>query len=178
MKAFPWLLTLVLAALVAWGYLNPLTIEVPGPTPSTAAVRDSARASADSQRAHVDTVVRWLRSAKADTMAAILRDRARRPAILGRDTVWLFAPDTSTDSATLSRGELAGLEAHHAVDSALVDSLRWDAAIQTVRADSIANRLGACLADRSSTVTAYGRGFLHGAAAGAGVCIAVNAFFN
>lgn len=178
MKAFPWILAAILAALVAWGYVHPRTVEIPGPTPSTAAVRDSARASAGSQRAHVDTVVRWLRSAKADTMAAILRDRARRPAVLGRDTVRLFAPDSSTDSATLSRGELAGLEAHHAVDSALVDSLQWEARIQTVRGDSLANRLGVCLADRSSVVTAYGRGFLHGAAAGAGACIAVNAFIN
>ena len=165
MKAFPWLLCLVLAVLVAWNYLNPRTVQIPGPTPSTVAVRDSARASADSQRVHVDTVVRWLRRAPADTMAAILRDRARRPAILGTDTVWLFAPDTSTDSATLSRGELAGLEAHHAVDSALVDSLRWDARIQAVRGDSLANRLSACLTDRSGT-TAWGRGFLTGVATG------------
>ena len=165
MKALPWLLAAILAALVTWGYLHPRTVEIPGPTPSTAAVRDSARASTDSHRVRIDTVVRWLRRAPADTMAAILRDRARRPAILGRDTVWIPAPDTSTDSATLSRGELAGLEAHHAVDSALVDSLRWDARIQTVRGDSLAHRLGACLDDRSGA-TAWGRGFLAGVATG------------
>lgn len=167
MKAFPWILAALLAAVVMRGYSHPRTIQIPGPTPSTASVRDSARASADSQRVHIDTVVRWVRVAKADTLAAILRDRARRPAILGRDTIWLFAPDTSTDSATLSRGELAGLEVHHAVDSALVDSIRWDARIQTTRADSLASRLGTCLTDRSS----YVRGLLQGAAVGAGVCI-------
>lgn len=174
MKAFPWLLAAILAALVAWGYLHPRTVEIPGPTPTTVAVRDSARASADSHRVRIDTVVRWLRSAKADTMAAILRDRARRPAILGTDTVWLFAPDTTGDSGCLSREELAGLEAHHAVDSALVDSLRWDARIKAVRGDSLANRLGACLDDRSGA-TAWGRGFLAGTAAGAlvglGACV-------
>lgn len=178
MKALPWLLVAILTAVVMWGYSHPRTVTVPGPAVATASVRDSASASADSQRTHVDTVVRWLKSAPADTLAAILRDRARRPAILGRDTVWLFAPDTTTDSAALSRGELAGLEAHHAVDSALVDSLRWDAAIQTVRADSIANRLGACLEDRSSVVTAYWRGFLHGSIAGAGVCLAIDFLTN
>lgn len=180
MKAFPWLLVAILTAVVMWGYSHPRTVTIPGPTPSTASVRDSAAASADSHRVRIDTVVRWLKRAPADTLAAIMRDRARRPAVLGRDTVWLFAPDATTDSATLSRGELAGLEAHHAVDSALIDSLRWDARIQTVRGDSLANRLGVCLADRSSVVTAYGRGFLHGAAVGAGVCIAakgVAAFF-
>jgi hypothetical protein len=170
-KALPWLLVAILIAVVMWDYSHPRTVTIPGPTPSTASVRDSARASADSHRVRVDSLVVELRTAKAATIAAVLRERARRPAILGTDTVWLFAPDTTTDSAILSRGELAGLEAHHAVDSALVDSLRWDAAIQTVRADSLANRLGVCLADRSSVVTAYGRGFLHGAAAGATICI-------
>lgn len=178
MKALPWLLVAILTAVVMWGYSHPRAVTISGPAVSTASVRDSAAASADSQRTHVDTVVRWLKHAPADTLAAILRDRARRPAILGRDTVWLFAPDTTTDSATLSRGELAGLEAHHAVDSALVDSLQWEARIQTVRGDSLAGRLGACLADRSSVVTAYGRGFLHGSIAGAGVCLAIDFLTN
>ena len=170
MKAFHWILTAILAALVAWGYLHHREAQVPGPTPTTAAIRDSARASADSQRVRIDTVVRWVRSARADTMAAILRDRARRPAVLGRDTVWIPAPDTTGDSGCLSREELAGLEVHHAVDSATADSLRWEAKIQAVRGDSLAAHLGACLQEKRPSVSfpiSFGLGY----AAGIATCV-------
>lgn len=167
MKTLPWILTVILTAVVVWSYFQPEP--VPAVIPSTVFVRDSANASADSQRAHIDTVVRWVRAAKVDTMAAILRDRASHPAVLGHDTVWVPAPDTTGDSACLSRETLAGLEVHHAVDSATIDSLGWDARIQSVRGDSLEARLGACLKEKRPLFTpiAFGLGY----AAGIATCV-------
>ena len=50
MKTLPWVLTAILAALVARGYLHPRTIEVPVPVVTTMGVRDSARVSAESAK--------------------------------------------------------------------------------------------------------------------------------
>ena len=167
MKAFPWLLAAILAALVAWGYLHPRTVEIPAATPSTVAVRDSARA--DSVR--IDTVlkpvIKWLRSAPVDTMAAILRDRAMRPVLLGQDTVLRpEAPDSTSDSGCLPREVLAATAARQLADSANLVAKDWDVKIERTRADSAAAALGTCLADRSSAASAYWRGFRHGAALG------------
>lgn len=162
MKAFPWILVAILTAVVAWNYTHPTP---PIVIPSTVQVRDSANNSADSQRAHIDTLVRWVRVASADTLAAIMRDRARRPAVLGRDTVYLPAPvDTTTDSACFSQAELASLEAQHAVDSATIDSLRWDSKIWKARGDSLEARLGPALATKfwKSTPIAFGLGYAAG----------------
>lgn len=167
MKAFPWLLAAILAAVVAWGYLHPRTVEIPGPTPSTASMRDSARA--DSVR--IDTVlkpvIKWLRSAPVDTMVAILRDRARRLVLLGQDTVLRpEAPDSTSDSGCLPREVLAATAARQLADSANLVAKDWEVKIERTRADSAVAALGACLTERSSAVTAYGRGFRHGAAVG------------
>lgn len=37
-RAIPWLLVAILAALVMWGYHHPRTIHVPGPTPPSVAM--------------------------------------------------------------------------------------------------------------------------------------------
>ena len=178
MKALPWILTAILAALVAWGYLHPRTIEVPVPVVTTVGVRDSARVSAESAKVVVVEKVKWLRSAPVDTMAAILRDRARRPVLLGQDTVLRpEPPDSASDSACLPQDVLAATAARQLADSANLVAKEWEIKIEQARGDSLAARLGVCLASQSSATSAYGRGFLHGAAAGAGICIIAKAIF-
>lgn len=176
MKALPWILVSILVAVVMWGYSHPRTIEIPSVT--TVAVRDSARA--DSIR--IDTVVvpriKWLRSAPVDTMAAILRDRATRPVLLGMDTVFRpEPPDSTSDSACLPQEVLAATAARQLADSANLVMKDWQIKIERTRGDSIAERLDVCLDEKSKVFAAYGRGFLHGAATGASICIAAKAIF-
>ena len=176
MKALPWILVSILTAVVMWGYYHR---QEPTGTVTTTAVRDSARA--DSIR--IDTVVvpkiKWLRSAPVDTMAAILRDRACRPVLLGQDTVFRpEAPDSTSDSACLPQEVLAATAARQLADSANLVAKDWQIKIERTRGDSIANRLDACLNSRSSTIAAYGRGFLHGSIAGAGACLAIDILVN
>lgn len=161
MKAVPWLM-LALVCLV-W-YMREHTAQ-PAVTVTTAAVRDSARR--DSIR--VDTVIKprivYLRAAPVDTLAAILRDRARRPVIVHNDTVVPPATDTAQDSGCLGRDVLASTAARQLADSVRIQEEQWQTKIERTRGDSIAVRLAACLDDRSG-VTAWGRGFLAGTAAG------------
>lgn len=176
MKALPWILVSILVAVVMWGYSHPRTVAVPSLT--TVATRDSARA--DSIR--IDTVVvpriKWLRSAPVDTMAAILRDRATRPVLVGTDTVFQAEPpDSTSDSACLPQEVLAATAARQLADSANLVTKDWQIKIERTRGDSIAERLDVCLDEKSKVFTAYGRGFLHGAATGASICIAAKAIF-
>ena len=111
-------------------------------------------------------------------MAAILRDRARRPVLLGQDTVLRpEPPDSASDSACLPQEVLAATAARQLADSANLAAKDWEVRIERTRGDSLAAHLGACLASQSSATSAYGRGFLHGAAAGAGICIIAKAIF-
>ena len=168
----------VLTFLVIWGYLHPRTIEAPVSVVTTASVRDSARADSIRIDTVVKTTIRWLRSAPVDTMAAILRDRARRPVLLGQDTVLRpEAPDSTSDSACLPQEVLAATAARQLADSTNLVAKEWQVRIERTRGDSLAARLGACLDDRSGA-TAYGRGFLHGAAAGSAVGFGVCAILK
>ena len=177
MNRVGWVAALILTVLVAWGFLHPRTIEVPVSVVTTVVVRDSARADSIRIDTVVKPVIKWLRSAPVDTMAAILRDRARRPVLLGQDTVLRpEAPDSTSDSACLPQEVLAATVARQLADSANFVMAEWQVRIERTRGDSLAARLGACLSDKSGA-TAYGRGFLHGAAAGAGVCVAIGVIF-
>jgi len=167
-KAFPWVLVSILVAVVMWGYSHPRTVALP--TITTVSVRDSARADS----IQIDTVVvpkiKWLRSAPVDTMAAILRDRASRPVLLGTDTVFRPEPsDSTSDSACLPQEVLAATAARQLADSANLVMKDWQIKIERTRGDSAFERLDVCLEEKSR---AYGKGFLHGSATGAGICIA------
>lgn len=173
MKAVPWLLmalTVVLALL--WVRSRP----APDPLvlPTTAAVRDSARQDSIRVDTVIKPVIKYLRAAPVDTLAAILRDRARRPVIVHSDTVVPpVTTDTAQDSGCLGRDVLASTAARQLADSVRIQEDRWQTKIERTRGDSIAVHLAACLDDKSG-VTAWGRGFLAGSAAGTvvglGVC--------
>lgn len=141
------------------------------PPPSTAPVRDSV-ALADSVRAEqFDSFTVQVVHAPADTLAIILRDRARRPPIRVvritdtiRDTV-TTAEDVG--SSQLCEVAISCHEARSLVlrDSALVmlsDSLRGSLAVQDAVIDSLQS---ACAPSRSPAIS-FGLGF----AAGLGVC--------
>lgn len=175
MKAFPWLLSTLLAVILLLVMRTPQPIAAPV---TTTVVRDSARTVAVRESVVVVKQVQWLRSAQADTLARLLRERAQRPAVLAGDTVYVTGADTTGDSACVSREDLAGAAAHASVDSAQRILDQWQIRIERARADSIAAHLGVCLASQGSTTAAYGRGFLHGAATGAGICIATKSVLS
>lgn len=144
------------------------------PPPSIAAVRDSV-ALADSVRAEqFDSFAVQVLHAPADTLAIILRDRARRPPVRVvrvtdtiRDTV-TTAEDVG--SSHLCEVAISCHEARSLVlrDSALVmlsDSLRGSLAVQ----DAVIDSLEIACAPRPqlrSMAASFGLGF----AAGLGVC--------
>ena len=137
--------------------------------PTAAAARDSV-AVADSVRAErFDSFAVQVVHAPADTLAIILRDRARRPPVriveirdTIRDTV-----TTAEDGGSSQLCEVA-LSCHEARslvlrDSALVmlsDSLRGSLAVQ----DAVIDSLQAACAPRRSPAAAFGLGFVAGVA--------------
>ena len=170
MKTLPWLLLALLAVL--W-LLARRTTQVPQPTVTTVHIRDSARTDSILIRTQVDTVIRWLKRAPVDTLAAILRDRARRPVLLAQDTVLpgLAGPadtaaDTAQDTACLSGDVLAATAARQTADSAQRVLDQWQIRILETRADSLAQGWARCQEDHQGVVRAWGRGFLAGSVAG------------
>lgn len=137
--------------------------------PSAAAVRDSV-ALADSVRAErFDSFATVVAHAPADTLAIILRDRARRPPVRVvriRDTI----RDTVTTAEDVGSSQLCevAISCHEARslvlrDSALVmlsDSLRGSLAVQ----DAVIDSLQSACAPRRSPVAAFGLGFVAGVA--------------
>lgn len=124
-------------------------------------VRDSVEVIRAVERLRVDTLVRWLPRASADTMAAILRDRARRPVVMLGDTVRLESDSVETDSVCLSAGDARGTILHKVADSVRIDSLHQEIAIMRSERDSMAT---GCLP--RTPWSAAGLGF----AAGLAVC--------
>ncbi len=159
-----------LAALVAVCAAWALYATRDQPPPATAAVRDSV-AVADSVRAErFDSFATVVVHAPADTLAIILRDRARRPPVRVvrirdtiRDTV------TTTEDVGSSQSCEVAISCHEARslvirDSALVmlsDSLRGSLAVQ----DAVIDSLQAACAPRRSPRVAFGLGFVAGVAA-------------
>lgn len=160
-----------LAACLAIGLLWAVAVFVrvdPRP-PSTAAVRDSV-ALADSVRAErFDSFTVQVVHAPADTLAIILRDRARRPpvrVVRVTDTI----RDTVTTAEDVGSSQLCevAISCHEARslvlrDSALVmlsDSLRGSLAVQ----DAVIDSLQAACAPRRSPAAAFGLGFVAGVA--------------
>lgn len=146
----PWqVLLLALGVLLVWiGYTRPPVVT----TTTTAAVRDSAHTSAVRESVVVVQKIQWLRSAQADTLARLLRERARRPLILGSDTLapaegmdTVNSADGMPDSACISRDDLAGAAAHAAVDSAQRIADAWELRIQSTTIDSLTQHLDQCL---------------------------------
>ena len=176
MKAFLWLLVCALLAALLWGYTHPRTVR---DLPTTASVRDSIQVRRDTVRVQTTEYVTRIKRIPADTLGPILRALAARPVIRVHDTLKLDSNGVDTGCVvSLTCSEARRLVLRDTLQQVATDSTAGDLRIQTVRADSLANRLGMCLADRSSAVTAYGRGFLHGAATGAGVCIVIKAAVN
>lgn len=138
-------------------------------SPSTAAVRDSV-ALADSVRAErFDSFASVVVHATADTLAIILRDRARRPPLrVVRVTDTIRDTVTTAEDVGSSQPCEVALSCHDARslvlrDSALVmlsDSLRGSIAIQ----DAVIDSLEAVCAPRRSPVAAFGMGFVAGVA--------------
>ena len=140
-------------------------------SPSTKSVRDSV-ALVDSVRAErFDSFAVQVVHAPADTLAIILRDRARRPPVRVvkiRDTI----RDTVTTAEDVGSSQLCevAISCHEARslvlrDSALVmlsDSLRGSLAVQ----DAVIDSLQSACVQRRSPVAAFGLGF----AAGVAVC--------
>ena len=161
----------IAAACVVVVALNATRSDAP---PSTAAVRDSV-ALADSVRAErFDSFAVQVVHAPADTLAAILRDRARRPPVRLvriRDTI----RDTVTTAEDVGSSQLCevAISCHEARslvlrDSALVmlsDSLRGSIAVQDAVIDSLEAACTPKLPLRSMAAS-FGLGF----AAGLGVC--------
>lgn len=139
------------------------------PPPSTAAVRDSV-AVADSVRAErFDSFAVQVVHAPADTLAIILRDRARRPPLrVVRITDTIRDTVTTTEDVGSSQSCEVTISCHEARslvlrDSALVmlsDSLRGSLAIR----DAVIDSLQSACAPRRSPVAAFGLGFVAGVA--------------
>lgn len=143
------------------------------PLPTTAAVRDSAQA--DSIR--IDTVliprIRWLRQAPVDTLALILRDRARRPVVLAGDTLLpaqgmdTIAPaDGIADTACLSQEVLASTVARQLADSGQHVLDQGRIRVQDAVIDSLDTHLDQCLdaQPRFGFRTGFGAGYIAGIA--------------
>ena len=106
-------------------------------------IRDSVETLWVKQEAKHDTFRIWLRTASADTLGAILRDRARRPPIFIHDTI---SDDTMTTTEEVGSSQLCEVaiscfEARSLLlrDSALIllsDSLRGAIVVQGAEKDS------------------------------------------
>lgn len=164
MKALPWILVAILVAVVVWNYTHPLP---PTIIPTTVVVRDSANKSNQAERERIDSLVVELKKAKTATIAAILKERAKKPAILGADTIYIPAPIDSAQplppDSCFTHDQLASLETQFQACMATNDSLRWDVKIWKARGDSVAARLEVCLDKpwKSAPVT-FGLGYAAG----------------
>lgn len=157
---------LVFAACVALVALNATRDQPPA---STAAVRDSVSV-ADSVRAErFDSFAVQVVHAPADTLAIILRDRARRPPLrVVRVTDTIRDTVATTEDVGSSQSCEVVLSCHEARslalrDSALVmlsDSLRGSLAVQ----DAVIDSLQAACTPRPSPRAAFGLGFVAGVA--------------
>lgn len=178
MKALQWIGGSLIVAYFAIALIGELN-QPPPPVISTAPVRDSIQIRRDTVRVQTTEYITRIKRIPADTLGPILRALAARPVIRVHDTLKLDSNGVDTGCVvSLTCSEARRLVLRDTIQQVAHDSTAGDLRIQTVRADSIANRLGACLADRSSAVTAYGRGFLHGSIAGAGVCLAIDILTN
>lgn len=106
--------------------------------------RDSVKASWATQLIKHDTFVRFVRVASADTLGAILRDRARRPPLFVRDTVWIDTMTTGEDDGSsipcevaISCQEARRLVLRDSASMLLIDSLRGDVVISQAERDSL-----------------------------------------
>ena len=173
MKSLPWLLVCALLAALLWGYTHPRTV---CDLPTTAAVRDSIQIRRDTVRVQTTEYITRIKLIPADTLGPILRALAARPVIRVHDTLSLDSNGVDTGCIiSLTCSEARRLVLRDTLQQVAHDSTAGDLRIQTVRADSLAAHLSQCLEDKSR---AYGRGFLHGAATGAGVCIVLKAAVN
>jgi hypothetical protein len=136
-------------------------------------VRDSVDSSWHQQEAKRDTFRVFLRTASADTLGAILRDRARRPPLFIHDTLLADTATTEGDTGSLGPCEVAisCQEARRLVlrDSSsmlLIDSLRGAMVISHAERDSVAT---AC--QPRTPWRAAGIGFGVGYVAGLATCV-------
>lgn len=173
MKGFPWILIGTLLAALAWNYTHPRTIRA---LPATAAVRDSIQIHRDTVRIQTTEYITRIKRVPADTLGPILRALAARPVVRVHDTLKLDSNGIDTGCVVfLTCSEARRLVLRDTLQKVAHDSTAGDLRIQTVRADSLAAHLSQCLDDKSR---AYGSGFLHGAATGAGVCLSLKAAVN
>ena len=161
-----YVLALALAALLVGAWLGRIS-EVAHDSQAQG-VRDSVRVAYAVQVVKHDTFRIWLRTAGADTLGAILRDRARRPPLFIHDTILADSMTTGEDVGSSVQCEVAisCQEARRLVlrDSAsmlLIDSLRGAVVISQAERDSMA-----ATCHPRTLWTAAGIGF----AAGLGVC--------
>lgn len=173
MKNLPWFLVCALLAALLWSYIYPPTVR---DLPTTTSVRDSIQVHRDTVRVQTTEYIVRIKRIPADTLGPILRALAARPVIRVHDTLKLDSNGVDTGCVvSLTCSEARRLVLRDTLQQVAHDSAAGDLRIQTVRADSLAAHLGACLDEKSR---AYGRGFLHGAATGAGVCIVLKAAVN
>lgn len=173
MKSLPWLLVCALLAALLWGYTHPRTV---CDLPTTAAVRDSIQIRRDTVRVQTTEYITRIKRIPADTLGPILRALAARPVIHVHDTLKLDSNGIDTGCVvSLTCSEARRLVLRDTLQQVANDSTAGDLRIQTVRADSLSAHLSQCLDEKSR---AYGRGFLHGAATGAGVCIGLKTVVN
>lgn len=173
MKSLPWILVGALLVALALSYA------LPHPSrsiPATAAVRDSIQVHRDTVRLRTTEYIERIRRVPVDTLGPILRALAARPVIRVHDTLKIDSNGGDTGCVvSLTCSEARRLVLRDTLQQVSQDSTTGDLRIQAVRADSLSARLGACLDEKAD---AYGRGFLHGAATGAGVCIGLKAVVN
>lgn len=150
----------------AFVFLHPI---IDHPPSTAAAVRDSVAVANQVRAERFDSFAVQVVHAPADTLAIILRDRARRPplrVVRVTDTI----RDTVTTAEDVGSSQLCevALSCHEAQslvlrDSALVmlsDSLRGSLAIR----DAVIDSLQSACAPRRSPVAAFGLGFVAGVA--------------
>jgi hypothetical protein len=107
-------------------------------------VRDSVQASWGAQIVKHDTFRIFLRTASADTLRAILRDRARRPPLFIHDTIQADTMTTEGDAGSpgpcevaLSCQEARRLVLRDSASMLLIDSLRGAVVISQAERDSL-----------------------------------------
>lgn len=173
MKAAPWFLVCALLAALLWSYIYPPAVH---DLPTTASIRDSIQVRRDTVRVQTTEYITRIKRIPADTLGPILRALASRPVIRVHDTLKLDSNGVDTGCVvSLTCSEARRLVLRDTLQQVAHDSTAGDLRIQTVRADSLAAHLSQCLDEKSR---AYGSGFLHGAATGAGVCIVLKTAVN
>ena len=152
------------------------TYQAHQPFPTTAAVRDSIQVRRDTVRVQTTEYITRIKRVPADTLGPILRALAARPVIRVHDTLKLDSNGADTGCVvSLTCSEARRLVLRDTLEQVTKDSTAGDLRIQTIRADSLSAHLSQCLDEKSR---AYGRGFLHGSATGAGICLGLKAAVN